>query len=253
MQRWKLTIEYDGTPYMGWQKQDHGPSVQESLETAIGKFVEGEEIHLHVAGRTDAGVHALGQVAHIDIEKPVTAREMRDATNYHLQEAPISVRVAEPVDADFHARFQAEARYYRYRLTCNLPNPPKLDAMRSWHIRHDLDLAAMQAGARHLLGKHDFTSFRDAQCQANHPIRTLDAISLHEFTDPLRPGRQIYIDVQAKSFLHHQVRNFTGTLKAVGEGKLNPDDIKTILDAQDRTKAAMTAPAHGLYFVSVDY
>jgi tRNA pseudouridine38-40 synthase len=253
MQRWKLTIEYDGTPYMGWQRQHHGPSVQQTIEDALTKFTEISDPCLNVAGRTDAGVHAVGQVAHIDIEKPLTAREMQNATNHHMGYAPIAILKAEAVDNSFHARFDAKKRYYRYRITCNHQAPPKLDAMRSWHIRNDLDIEAMRAGALHLLGHHDFSSFRAAQCQSDKPQRTIDDISISEFTDPLRPGRQICIDVAAKSFLHHQIRNFAGSLKAVGEGRLAADDIKTILETRDRTKADMTAPAHGLYFVRVDY
>lgn len=253
MNRWKLTIEYDGTPFMGWQRQKHGDSVQQVLEEAFEKFTGQKDVRLHVCGRTDAGVHATGQVAHVDLERDFSPKEVRDAPNYHSGKWPVAIREVQAVDYDFHARFNTKKRYYRYRLTCNLPSEPQLDALRSWHVKCDLDINAMRAAAAHLLGNHDFSSFRASHCQGQSPVKTLDMIDINEFTDPLRPGRQITIDVSAKSFLHHQVRNITGTLKEVGEGKRAPEDVKTILEACDRTQAGITAPAHGLYFVRAEY
>tara|TARA_B100000686_G_scaffold354495_1_gene465072 strand:- start:455 stop:1219 length:765 start_codon:yes stop_codon:yes gene_type:complete len=252
-QRWKLTIEYDGTPFMGWQRQEHGNTVQQVLEEAYEKMTRETDLRLHVCGRTDAGVHAVGQVAHIDLDERYSEKEVRDAPNYHLGDWPVAILSAEKVSDDFHARFQTKKRDYRYRITCDLPTPPQLDTMRSWHIKNDLDIAAMRAGALHLLGHHDFSSFRAAQCQGKSPVKTVDKIEISEFRDPLRPGRQILIDVRAKSFLHHQVRNFTGLLKEVGEGKRKPGDVKTILEACDRRASGITAPAHGLYFVRAEY
>lgn len=254
MQRWKLTIEYDGTPFAGWQRQDFGVvTVQQTLEEAIEKFTHQKDVRLHTAGRTDAGVHAVGQVAHVDIEKDFTPKEMRDATNYHAGDLPVAVLHAEKVPDDFEARYDARKRSYRYRITDTQMTPPTLDAMRSWHVKRELDLDAMRAAAAHLLGHHDFSSFRASECQANHAMRTIDKIDIWTFEDPLRPGRQICIDVEALSFLHHMVRNIAGTLKYVGEGKFTPEDVKNILEACDRTKAGITAPAHGLYFMKVEY
>ena len=252
-QRWKLTIEYDGTPFMGWQRQKHGDSVQQVLEDAYGKMTGDSNIRLHVCGRTDAGVHAVGQVAHVDLDEKYSEKEVRDAPNYHSGEWPVAVLKAEKVSDDFHARFNTKKRYYRYRITCDLPTEPQLDAMRSWHNKNDLDIDAMRAAAEKLLGKHDFTSFRASHCQGKSPIKTVDSIAVSEFRDPLRPGRQILIDVSARSFLHHQVRNFAGILKEVGEGKRTPQDVADILQACDRTQAGITAPAHGLYFVKAEY
>ena len=252
-QRWKLTIEYDGTPFMGWQRQEHGDTVQQVIEKAFVKMTGDPKINVQVCGRTDAGVHAVGQVAHVDLEKDYSEKEVRDAPNYHLGDWPVAILNAEKVDDNFHARFHAKQRDYRYRITCNLPTTPQLDAWRSWHIKNDLDIDAMRSAAKHLLGHHDYSSFRAAQCQAKSPVRSVDSIEISEYRDPLRPGRQILIDVSARSFLHHQVRNFTGTLKEVGEGKRHPDEVAEILAACDRRRAGITAPAHGLYFVRVQY
>lgn len=238
---------------MGWQRQNHGDSVQQVLEEAYEKFTGQQDVRLHVCGRTDAGVHAVGQVAHVNLEGDYNQKEVRDAPNYHVGEWPVAILHAEKVDDEFHARFNTQKRYYRYRITCDHPTEPQLDAMRSWHIKNNLDIDAMRQGAAHLLGNHDFSSFRASHCQGKNPVKTLDTIEISEFTDPLRPGRQLYIDVSAKSFLHHQVRNITGTLKEVGEGKRAPDDVKIILEACDRTQAGITAPAHGLYFVKAEY
>jgi len=250
-QRWKLTIEYDGTPFAGWQRQEKDPSVQQCVEEAIEKFC-GERVTIHVAGRTDAGVHAYGQVAHVDIERVSTEKEVRDATSMHLRPHPISIVAAEKVSEEFHARFGAQKRYYCYKILMGRPTTPVLLKDRVWHVHQDLDLNAMRAGAKHLLGLHDFTTFRDSECQAKSPVRSIERLEIKE-VDGGCAGKHVEIWVEAKSFLHHQIRNITGTLKLVGEGKWQPDDVKTALEAKDRTKGGPTAPAHGLYFVRVDY
>lgn len=251
-QRWKITVEYDGTPYAGWQMQKGVMTVQQALEEAIGKF-SGEQVRVSASGRTDAGVHAVGQVAHFDLERESEPKNVRDAINAHLREHKIAVLAAEPAPPEFHSRFSAINRLYCYRITCGRYAPLRIDEHRSWHIKRDLDLAAMQAGAKHLVGTHDFTSFRASECQAKSPVRTVERVEVTEHEDTLRPGRQIELWVEARSFLHHQVRNFAGTLKLVGEGKWRPEDVKTALDARDRAEGGPTAPPHGLYFIRVDY
>jgi tRNA pseudouridine38-40 synthase len=243
--RYKLTLEYDGTGFVGWQRQANGLSVQEVLEEAIYRFC-GERVTAHVAGRTDAGVHALGQVVHIDIEKPASTNTVRDAINFHVKPHAVAVLAAERVDAEFHARFSAKVRAYRYRIV-NRRAPLALDNGRAWLVEHPLDAEAMQAGAAHLLGRHDFTSFRAALCQAKSPVKTLDVLTL------ARDGEAITIETRARSFLHHQVRNMVGTLKLVGEGKWAPEDVRRALEARDRSAAGPTAPACGLYLVEVLY
>jgi len=252
-QRWKLTIEYDGTDYCGWQRQDNGMSVQQAIEEAIYKFC-GENAELVTAGRTDAGVHAMGQVAHVDIERISTFKEVRDAINYHLGEHKVAILNAEQVHPDFHARFDAAKRIYCYRILANRSADSVLNSKYLWHVKHDLDVDAMHQGAQYLLGMHDFSSFRASECQAKTPMRSIDKISVVEVVNPLIPvGKYIEVWVEARSFLHHQVRNMVGTFKAVGDGKLKPEDIKTILEGKDRKKAGETAPAQGLHFVRVDY
>lgn len=252
MARWKLTIEYDGAPFSGWQRQENGPSVQQSIEEAIQKFC-GEDVQLHVAGRTDAGVHALGQVAHVDIAKPAEARTIRDAINYHLHELPVAIIAAEHVDDEFHARFHAANRVYCYKILMNRHAPAVIGDPYCWHIWKNLDVDAMNAAAKHLIGYHDFSSFRDAECQAKTPMRSIDRLEFIERKDNPVHGRHIELWAEAKSFLHHQIRNITGTLKLVGEGKWTPDDVKKILDAKNRREAGPTAPPGGLFFVRVDY
>jgi tRNA pseudouridine38-40 synthase len=243
--RYRLTIEYDGTGLVGWQRQPAGVSVQASLEDAIAKFC-GERVTVHGAGRTDAGVHALAQVAHIDLAREHAPDTIRGALNHHLRPAPISVLDVAPAAEDFDARRSAVGRVYRYRILNRRP-PPMLDRLRVWHVAPPLDVAAMQAGARHLLGKHDFTTFRDSLCQAKSPIRTLDLLEV------TRAGEEIHIEARARSFLHHQVRNMAGTLKLVGLGQWSPDDVATALAAKDRRAGGPTAPAEGLYLVEVVY
>jgi len=251
-QRWKLTIEYDGTKFVGWQVQENGLSVQGCLAKAFHAFC-GETVVLHVAGRTDSGVHAVGQVAHVDIERPSTEKEVRDAVNAHLRPHRISIVSAEPVEAAFHARFDAVRRVYCYKILMNRWAPPALSSPPVWHVGWDLDVAAMHDAAQHLTGKHDFSSFRAAACQASSPVRTMDRLDVAETAHELSFGRHIEIWAEARSFLHHQIRNIVGTLKLVGEGKWTPDEVKHALEARDRARGGPMAPASGLYLVRVDY
>ena len=245
MPRYRLTIEYDGTGLVGWQRQANGLSVQEALETAIARFC-GKTVTVHGAGRTDAGVHALGQCAHLDLAKAVPAEVLRSAINYYLRPAAISVLTAEPAPEGFDARLSATGRVYLYRIL-NRRAPPSLDRGRVWHVAPPLDIGAMCEGARYLLGYHDFSTFRDSLCQANSPMRTLDGLEL------CRSGEEINIEARARSFLHHQVRNIAGTLKLVGHGRWRPDDVARALAARDRRAGGPTAPAEGLYLVEVRY
>jgi tRNA pseudouridine38-40 synthase len=243
--RYKLTIEYDGTGLVGWQRQPNGLSVQAALETAIEKFC-GDKVTVHGAGRTDAGVHALAQVAHVDLAREHPADTIRSALNHHLRPVTVSLLAVEPVGGDFHARISARGRVYRYRILNRRP-PPMLDRNRVWHVAPPLDLAAMQEGARHLVGRHDFSTFRDSLCQAKSPVKTLDSLEL------IRAGEEIHIEARARSFLHHQVRNMAGTLKLVGLGQWRPDDVAAALAARDRRAGGPTAPAEGLYLVEIKY
>lgn len=257
MPRYKLTIEYDGGSYIGWQKQPGFRSIQSSLEEAVFKFC-GQEIEVAGAGRTDAGVHAIAQTAHIDLPKPFDTYRVMQGINYYLfnpdgadsepQENPncIAVTQAEEVPETFHARFSATKRHYIYRII-NRRARLGLEAGRAWHVVEDIDIAAMQAGAKELLGHHDFTSFRDSECQAKSPMKTLEQL------DIARDGDYITINTSARSFLHHQVRIMVGTLAMVGKGKWQPQDIKTALLAKDRASAGPTAPPDGLYLAAVDY
>ncbi len=245
MQRWKLTLEYDGGPFVGWQRQDTGRTVQQSLEEAA-RILCGVETLVQGAGRTDSGVHALGQVAHFDTEKDLRADQVRDALNYHLRPDPITILEAEPVSEDFHARFYANGRVYLYRILNRRP-PPALDAGKVWHNRRPLDAEAMHAAAQVLVGNHDFTSFRSADCQAESPVKTLDKVRVRQ------AGEEIHVDVAARSFLHNQVRIIVGTLELVGRGKWRSRDVENALKAQDRAAAGPTAPPEGLYLVSVKY
>ena len=243
--RYRLTLEYDGTPFVGWQRQDNGPSVQGALEAAIEKL-SGERVTVTGAGRTDAGVHALGQVAHFDLAKTFEPGKIRDALNYHLRPDPVSVLEAAEADGQFHARFSATARRYLFRIL-NRRSPPALEAGKVWHVSPKLDAEAMHAAAQFLVGQHDFTTFRAAECQAQSPVKTLDRL------DVSQRGEEIHIEASARSFLHHQIRSFAGTLKLVGEGKWQPREVKKALDARDRAACGPVAPPEGLYLVRVDY
>lgn len=245
MPRYKLTVEYDGTPFHGWQRQANGLSVQECLERAIKRFC-GDKVTLHAAGRTDAGVHALGQIVHVDLSRDHPAHTVQNAINFHLQPAPIVVLGVDEVDERFHARFSATARHYRYRIL-NRTARPTIARDRIWHIPVALDAAAMHEAAQVLVGRHDFTTFRAARCQSTSPVKTLDLLRVD------RRGEEIEVNVSARSFLHHQVRAMTGTLKLVGEGKWRIADVAGALAARDRSHAGATAPARGLYLVGVDY
>lgn len=245
--RYKITIEYDGTNLFGWQKQEEGVSVQYFLEEALKGFTQ-KEIDVFGAGRTDAGVHALGQVAHFDLETEMDSFHIREAFNARLRilEAPVSVLDVEEVSPEFHARFSAIGRGYIYRIL-NRRAPTVLSKNRVWEVRYPLDVEKMRIGAKYLLGHHDFSSFRGAGCQAKSPIKTLDKLDIEV------NGDEIDFVVEARSFLYHQVRNMVGTLKSVGDGKLEPEDIKTILEKKDRAYAGPTAPACGLYLSKVMY
>ena len=245
MQRWKLTIEYNGGPFVGWQRQPNGPTIQAALEAVVFAFC-GEEAGVQGAGRTDTGVHALAQVAHVDIARVTTARTVRDAINQHLKPNPIAVTHVEAVSEDFHARFSATGRAYLYRIL-NRRAPAALDIGRVWPVPRDLDVDAMHEAAQRLVGLHDFTSFRAAECQANSPVKTLDRL------DVFRVAEEIHIVAEARSFLHHQIRNFAGTLERVGRGKWTPGDVTQILDAKNRAVAGPTAPPQGLYLTRVSY
>ncbi len=245
MPRYRLTLEYDGAPFAGWQRQQNGPSLQAALEHAIFRL-SAEQTTVTGAGRTDAGVHALGQVAHFDLERSFSPDKLRDALNHHLRPAPVAVLDATITAPEFHARFSATARLYLYRIL-NRRAPSALEAGRVWHVARELDADAMHAGAIGLIGQHDFTTFRAAECQARSPVKTLDVISAR------RAGEEIHIEAKARSFLHHQMRSIVGTLKLVGEGRWRPRDVASALAARDRSHCGPVAPPRGLYLVRVDY
>ncbi len=245
MPRFKLTIEYDGTGLAGWQRQDGRPSVQACLEEAVLRF-SAERVTVTGAGRTDAGVHALGQVAHFDLARDFEPERVMQALNFHLRPQPIVVRRTDRATADFHARFSATARHYLYRIL-NRRAPPTLDRNRIWWVPTDLDAEAMNEAAALLCGRHDFSSFRASACQARSPVKTLDRLGVR------RDGDEVRIDASARSFLHNQVRAMVGSLKLVGEGKWLASDLAEALAAKDRGAAGPTAPAAGLYLVRVDY
>ena len=245
MPRYKLTIEYDGAPFLGWQIQDQGPSVQAALIAAVEAFC-GERVKVRGAGRTDTGVHALGQVAHIDLGKDWPSDTVRDALTAQLRPLPIAVLAAEKVPDSFDARFSARARHYLYRIV-NRRADLALERGRAWRLPRPLDAAAMAAAAQRLIGRHDFTTFRHVDCQAKSPVKTLDRL------DVTRAGEEIRIDAVARSFLHSQVRSMVGALVFVGEGRWSTDDLAAARDARDRSACAPVAPPEGLYLVRVDY
>jgi tRNA pseudouridine38-40 synthase len=245
MPRYKLLIEYDGTPFAGWQIQANGDSVQGTLRAAVEAFC-GEQVHVQGAGRTDAGVHALGQVAHVDLAKEVDPETVRDALNAHLRPHPVAVIAAEIVAADFDARFSATRRHYCYRIV-NRRADLAIDRQRAWRVARPLDAQVMQAAAQYLVGKHDFTTFRAAECQAKSPVKTLDRLDVE------RKGDELQVHAAARSFLHHQVRSMVGSLALVGEGKWSAADLAHALAARDRSACGPVAPPDGLYLVKVEY
>jgi tRNA pseudouridine38-40 synthase len=245
MPRYKLTIEYDGSPFCGWQSQQNGIAVQDVLEAGVKKLC-GADIRVNAAGRTDAGVHALGQVAHIDLPEPVACDTLRDAVNAHMRPHPVSIVEAEEAAPDFEARFGAIRRHYLYRIV-NRRAPLTLDRGQAWLVYRPLDAEAMHAAAQVLIGNHDFTTFRSTQCQAKSPVKTLDEISVARY------GEEIEIVTRARSFLHNQVRSIVGSLKLVGEGRWTARTLQRALEAKDRTACGPVAPPDGLYLLKVDY
>ena len=245
MTRFRLTIEYDGRPFMGWQRQAHGPSVQQSIEEAV-KAITGEKAVLHAAGRTDAGVHALAMAAHVDIERPITPFRLADGLNAKLRPLPVAVLAAQEVAADWHARFSCVGRRYLYRIA-NRRAPLALEAGRAWRVPVVLHADAMNRAAQLLVGRHDFTTFRSAHCQSESPVKTLDRLTVRRF------GETIEIEAAARSFLHHQVRSMVGCLELVGRGKWTAGDLEAALEAKDRAALGFNAPPDGLYFAEALY
>jgi tRNA pseudouridine38-40 synthase len=243
--RWRLAIEYDGGPFMGWQRQDHGPSVQQTLEEALQRMT-GEQAQFTAAGRTDAGVHALAMAAHVDVMKSLTPHRLREGLNALVRPQPISILQVEEVADDWHARFSCIGRRYLYRILSRRA-PPALDSGRVWHIAVPLDVDAMRQGAAHLVGRHDFTTFRSAHCQSDSPVKTLDSLEVS------RSGEEIHVAAAARSFLHHQVRSIVGCLALIGRGQWRPDEMRGALEARDRSALGFNAPPQGLYFVEAVY
>ena len=245
MTRWKLILEWDGTPFMGWQRQDHGPSVQAAVERAT-KAMTGEVVTAFAAGRTDAGVHALAMAAHVDIAKTVTPHRLVEGLNALLRPDPVAVIRAEAVADDWHARFSCVGRRYLYRIA-NRRAPLTLDANRAWRIGPPLNLAEMRESASYLVGHHDFTTFRSVNCQSDSPVKTLDALTVEREEDEIR------VRAEARSFLHHQVRSMVGCLALVGLGRWQAEDMRRALEARDRAALGLNAPPEGLYFVEALY
>lgn len=254
LKRWKITIEYRGSDYYGWQKQPDVPTIQSEIEKALKKFCQ-KDINVCAAGRTDAGVHARGQVAHFDLDygdRALDGYEIAKAINAHLRPQPITIIKAEEVGPNFESRFGAKNKLYQYRII-NRPGFLALEQGMAWQVRRTLDAKSMHEAAQILVGHHDFSTFRDAQCQANSPMRTLDRLSVDARPYDVGGGTEILIEAEAMSFIHHQVRNIVGTLSLVGEGKWSIDDLRTAFVAKDRTKGGPTAPADGLYLMKIDY
>jgi len=245
MTRFRLTVEYDGRPFMGWQRQAHGPSVQQAIEEAIAS-VTGEDVTLHAAGRTDAGVHGLAMTAHADIARAMTPFRLSEAINARLRPQPVAIIGCDTVSEDWHARFSCIGRHYRYRIV-NRRAPLTLDQGLAWRVTPRLDADAMHAAAQCLVGLHDFTTFRSVQCQAKSPVKTLDRLSVR------RQAQEVIIEASARSFLHHQVRSMVGCLAMVGQGQWAKADLKAALEAADRGALGLNAPPDGLYFVRAKY
>ncbi len=249
MPRYALLIEYDGAPFCGWQAQADCPSVQETVEAALARLSPAP-VRVQGAGRTDTGVHASGQVAHVDLERAWDPFRLMEAINAHLRPAPVAILAAAAVTEAFHARFSACARHYLYRIL-ERRAPPALDRGQVWHVRQRLDLAAMRAGAARLVGRHDFTTFRASICQAKSPVKTLDSVTVE--SSPAPGGREIRLRFSARSFLHNQVRSMVGTLVEVGRGRWSPEDVAAALAAKDRAACGPVAPPDGLVLTRVDY
>jgi tRNA pseudouridine38-40 synthase len=245
MTRFRLTVEYDGRPFMGWQRQAHGPSVQRAIEEAIASVI-GEDVTLHAAGRTDAGVHGLAMTAHADIGRAITPFRLSEAINARLRPQPVAITACDTVPYDWHARFSCIGRRYRYRII-NRRAPLTLDQGLAWRVTPRLDADAMHAAAQCLVGLHDFTTFRSVQCQAKSPVKTLDCLRVS------RQAEEVVIEAAARSFLHHQVRSMVGCLALVGQGKWDADALSAALAARDRSALGLNAPPDGLYFVAADY
>jgi tRNA pseudouridine38-40 synthase len=243
--RFALTVEFDGRPFMGWQRQHHGPSVQQAIEDAA-HAVTGEQVVVHAAGRTDAGVHGLGMRAHLDIAKPIAPFRLMEALNARLRPAPVAILACEAVSDDWHARFSCLSRHYEYRIVTRRA-PLTWENGLAWRVAGPLDTAAMQAAADHLVGRHDFTTFRSAHCQAESPLRTLDRL------DVVANDTRISVFASARSFLHHQVRSMVGCLGLVGQGRWSPQDVGDALAARDRAALGLNAPPDGLFFLRADY
>lgn len=245
MTRFRLTVEYDGRPFMGWQRQAHGPSVQQAIEEAIA-MVTGETVTLHAAGRTDAGVHGLAMSAHVDVAREITAFRLGEAVNARLRPLPIAITMCEIVPDEWHARFSCTGRRYRYRIV-NRRAPLTIELGLAWRVTPRLNADAMHMAAQTLVGQHDFTTFRSVQCQAKSPIKTLERL------DVRREGDVVLVEAAARSFLHHQVRSMVGCLALVGRGKWSGDDLAAALAARDRAQLGLNAPPDGLYFVAAVY
>lgn len=245
MPRYRIAVEYDGTPFVGWQVQANGPSVAGAIAAALHKLT-GKAVAVHGAGRTDAGVHALAQIAHFDLDSQWDPLKLREGLNALVRPNPVAILAVDQIDDEFHARHSAVARHYLYRIV-NRRAPLALELNRAWHVSQPLDEGSMQEGARQLIGRHDFTTFRSAECQSASPIKTLDALSVS------RRGDLIEVRASARSFLHNQVRSMVGSLKLVGDGKWQPLDMKRALEAHDRSACGPVAPPHGLYLMRVDY
>lgn len=243
--RFALTVEYDGRPFMGWQRQDHGPSVQAAIERAAKEILQ-EDATVHAAGRTDAGVHALGMRAHLDVTRAITPFRLMEALNARLRPDPVAILNCEVVPDDWHARFSCIARHYEYRIICRRA-PLTWEKGLAWRVPQELDADAMHDSAKVLVGRHDFTTFRSAHCQSDSPVKTLDRL------DVIRDGARISVYASARSFLHHQVRSMVGCLELVGQGKWSKSDLKAALEAADRAALGFNAPPDGLYFLRADY
>ncbi|MEE4188777.1 MAG: tRNA pseudouridine(38-40) synthase TruA [Roseobacter sp.] len=249
MPRYALKVEYHGAPFAGWQRQKDQQTVQGAIENSLSRIAPGPHT-IAAAGRTDTGVHAWGRVAHCDLDSGWDPFRLSEALNYHLKPAPVAITACAQVPDDWHARFSARARHYHFRMLCRRAPATHLAGL-VWQVKQALDVDAMRRATRHLIGQHDFTTFRSTICQAESPVKTLDRLDIHAVTTPY--GREVHFDVVARSFLHNQVRSFVGTLERVGAGSWHPDDVKTALEARDRSACGPVCPPQGLYLAHVEY